>query len=609
MRRVFLIIIFFIASLSHLYAKETYVAPQANKIMFHVDRLPIDAGDRRELSKSLTILAKRDHDGSLREHRLTAQLLMLSMRLDSKNTLASELNQKLSTGGVLPMSDTQVRVLAIEKVYRLLDVISKTDKLSEARVLGVYLQDVLLGLDSDNPRVIKHEENQDRWIGVLPKYDREVVEEENSKVVIKSNRFNEAVEKANLTAKLDIIGSEGGKEVEDSKKTANIEEEKKEWAKWSKHKSAIATPLTLFDTINNQQVYRREMVTMNTLISPRAKLESVLHLEIKPWVKPDKIEHFKKKIVPLMMKHFGNFESLKVEVTVGGNLSHRNEKLLLLPLYLQLRASQEKLEIKEGMSVLGLLSGEVIKRNPDFWHLLKVIRKSEAANQRLLIPHTAEADLRQLVALEEENFFVKNEVILVSNVSEAFDALALSKSAAVNEASSEFAKIQKMIGIKSVGPFAVNKKVRTKLEEILAKNPSHLSAKMILLRGEVSRPKKLDTYFVADELSTLLGQLSYLNNKNEDSIYSGSLVSLAKNVESTLEELEPFVAADDRDLVSDLNEIADDLGAIARAKDKQGQRESIALDRTITNTFNQFKIKYLEVKTRLDEIMSKSPAI
>ena len=162
-----------------------------------------------------------------------------------------------------------------------------------------------------------------------------------------------------------------------------------------------------------------------------------------------------------------------------------------------------------------------------------------------------------------------------------------------------------------MGPFAANKIVRAKLEEILAKNPNHLSAKMILLRGNVSRSKKLDSYFIADELSVLLNKTSYLNERPTDEIYGRSVGRLAKTIETTVEELEPFLDANDRELTAYLTDIIDDLETIARAKAKQREqqyeerRESKALKKTVTQALDRFKIKYLAAKTHLDKIMSQ----
>ncbi len=172
MKRTLLAITFSFISTSIIYAKDTYVAPQAIKIMFHVDKLPIDQGMRKQLSTNLTILAKRAHNGSAVEHRLTAQLLMLAMRLDRENSSAVELNKNLSKGGALAVSDVQAKVKALQRLRRSIDLLSKTDRLSEARILEAYLKDVLIALDKNSPLAATHEENKNRWDGIVPVFEK-----------------------------------------------------------------------------------------------------------------------------------------------------------------------------------------------------------------------------------------------------------------------------------------------------------------------------------------------------------------------------------------------------------------------------------------------------
>ena len=534
-------------------------------------------------------------------------ILMLAMRLDRENTTAAELSKNLAGGGKLPVSDGQERLKALQNVRRNVETLSKTDRLSEARVLEVYLKDVLVGLNNDSPIAASHRENHNRWDGVVAPYVNKSTEQKRPDPDSDNHLSPEQPDTSNGDA--DMPDSSLENEDEPNLTDSDQSQQQLQFTKWTKQSSAIKTPLFLVKMVDDKPIRIEKMVTMFTKISPRVKLESKLILELKPWKKPEEVDSFKSKLDPMMKSEFGEYESVKVEVTTEGILSDKSKNNVSLPLCLQLHASKVNIPIRDGIVVMGQLSGKTIKRNSRFWQQLKLLRKSEANDQRLLIPFNAEPDLKQLVALEEEDFFVRNEVIIVMNLDEAIDLLSESNNADINEASEEFARIQQMIGSKSVGPFAVNKKIRAKLESILIKNPNHLSAKMILLRGDVGRSKNLDSYFVADELSRLLEKTSSLNEKQEDGINGGSLVKIAKEIEEVIEELEPFISAEDRKLTAHLTEIAGYLEDISRAKEKQSKRESIAVSRTITAALNNFKIKYLEAKAQLDEIMSKPPTI
>jgi hypothetical protein len=583
-----------------IYAEDTYLPPKAIKVMFHVDKLPIDKGMRKQLSMNLTILAKRAHGGDAMEHRLTAQLLMLAMRLDRENTSAAELNKSLSKGGILPVSDVQAKVKSLQKLRDTIDLFSKADQLSEERLLNDYLKDVLVKLDKNSPLAAVHKEDKNRWTGIVIAFDNSSPERAIPNPISSPKPAPTAELTENLVNERKPIPPE-----------PDQNNKKQEFTKWTKHNSGITTPLTLFTMLDDRARYRHEIVTMNTQISPRVKMESNLSLELKPWADAEKIDDFKNRIDPLMKAQFGKYESLKVEITTSGRLSSRSQRQILWPLFLQLKASERNIQVREGILVLGRLSGQNITRGSDFWHVLKLLRKSDAKNRRLLVPVSAERHLKQLVALEEEDFFVRNEVLLVSNLEESVDLLGQSVKSSVNEASVEFTKIQQMIGDKSVGPFAVNKEIRMRLEGILAKNPNHLSAKMILLRGNVSRPRKLDSYFIADELSVLLKKTSFMNKRAVEDIGGGHLGRLAEEIGKAVKELDPFLDSDDREMTSQLIEITGYLETLARAKAKQQEdfyqekRESSAVKRTITQALDDFKVKYLEVKTHLDKVMSE----
>ena len=574
-----------------LSAEEAYIAPLANQVMFRLDKLPIDKGIRKEISRNLTILVKRKHDGSAFEQRLTAQTLMLAMRLDRKNNTAQSLNSNLLIGVKLPVTDIQVKMKAKDRLYHFVDVLAREEAGDEAHRLVNYLKDVLVHLDKDSPLKGEHVEQLDRWKGIVSAYAEKVpvVKEPDPEKVANALRIVEepALDKIiEPDTKLDVKA--------------------KSYTKWTKQNSAISTILTIIRSNEEHHVTDKELVTMNSLISPRVKLDSELKLELKPWRGPDRIAQFKIKLMPLMKRQFENFESVKIEVTTEEKLSSKSDESILLPILLQLIASEQDIQIRDGMAVLAKLKGREIVRYPNFWKHLKLFRESGVSNQRLLIPSASAVDLKQLVALEEEDFFVRYEVLGVSKLDEAVDLLSNSQNSNIQEASEDFARIQDLIGTKSVGPFAVNKVLRGRLESILSKNPNHISARMILLRGEVSRSKTLDLYFVADELRPLLEQIAYINTKHVIDLSGQKLSSLAELIEVELEKLEPFLDSDGRELVGNIDEIAQIIAKMGRTKNK---RASIAIERALAALHADFKRIYTKTKVSIDTTLRDFPTL
>lgn len=602
--KLFITALFSLAGICINYAESPYESPQPVKIMFQVDKLPMDKGMRQNTSRNLTILAKREHDGSVKEQRLTAQLLMLSMRLDRENKEAPELNKKLSDGGSLPKADEQAWKNALNGIRRTSELLSKTNGLSEAKALDVYLQDVLVAIDGSNPIAARQEEYIKRWEGIVGTVEKEEVIAMPDVIRENNDDPDDVFDQAN--ANNDEPSGEHENRASDG-------ENSQEYARWKMHNSSIKLPLTFFTVEEEHVRHTEEFAFMNIKIFPRVKLDSNLMLELKPWADEEQIGEFKQKLEPMMKTQFGRYESVKVEIETDGRLSSRSLGRMMFPLTLQLKASERNIELKKGLSALGELSGTKITRNHDFWHMLKYYRKEKTSGQRMFIPVAAAADLMQLVALEEEDFFIRNEVLLAPDVDSAVDMMSESKNSDINMAAAEFAKIQAMIGEKSVGPFAVNPKIRADLEGILAKNPNHFSAKMILLRGNVSRPKKLNVYFIADELAIQLNHTSYLNERDENDISGDHANTLAKEIQEAIRNLEPLIDGKDRKITRNLTDLSVILETIARAREKQqqdennGKRPSKALMKTVTENLAAFKLKYAAAKTEFDTVMEKLP--
>jgi len=72
--------------------------------------------------------------------------------------------------------------------------------------------------------------------------------------------------------------------------------------------------------------------------------------------------------------------------------------------------------------------------------------------------------------LEEADFFVRNEVVLVKNVDEAMKYFGEISELDLKFAHQEFVKVRDLIGTRSVGSFSVDKSVIQSLKKVLEFN-------------------------------------------------------------------------------------------------------------------------------------------
>ena len=577
-----------------LCARASYVAPKPTQLMFQVDKLPMDRGTRKWLSGNLTTLAKRQHDGSAKEQRLTAQLLMLAMRIDSDNQDAIDTNQNLVDGKTPVTVDLKESIKSITKVQLALKNLENTDEGSEAHVLAEYLKDVIHTYEPGNDLVANHQFKHSRWEGILPKPAPAKPKLRDAKI--------EAI--VNKSPKLDN-NLAAGKGIEAKK------EEKKVTlpTRWNAQSSSITQPLLIDYKDDKDQTHyqsRTELVRLNVSFTPKEALDSSIELQIESEIDPGKVSGFKKQIETMMKDRFGKFQSIEMKLSTASKLHQNSRSEILLSICLQLLASEKGISIKEDAMVLGRLEGGKIKRNWDFWKKLKYFLPDGAVSGRFIIPAEAEPDLTQLLALEKESFFIKNEVLIAETIEEAVQLLGQSSNTDINDAAKQFANIQRLIGTKSVGPYSVDKQMRKRLEDILSKNPNHLSAKMILLRGDNTRNKRLERFYLAKEISYILNSIGWLVNQKIEHISPSFLEESVKEIEEFQKEYADLTDTKDRDLMTYLSNITETFEVVIRNKKK---RDSKATNNAIKEAMEQFAKQYKDAKTVVDEILKTLPPV
>ena len=579
-----------------LCARASYIAPKPTQLMFQVDKLPMDKGTRKWLSGNLTTLAKRQHDGSAKEQRLTAQLLMLAMRVDSNNQDAIETNQNLVDGKTPVTVDLEESMKSITKIQLALKNLENTDEGSEAHVLAEYLKDVIHAYEPGNDLVANHQFKHSRWEGILPKPAPAKPKLSDAKTVAKIETV------ANKSPKPDN-NLAAGKEAKKEEKKVILP------TRWNAQSSSITQPLLIEYKDNKDQTHfqsRTELVRLNVSVSPKEALDSSIELQIEPTIDPGKVSGFKKHIETMMKNRFGKFQSIEMKLSTASKLHQNSRSEILLSICLQLLASEKGISIKEDAMVLGRLEGGKIKRNWDFWKKLKYFLPDGSASGRFIIPAEAEPDLTQLLALEKESFFIKNEVLIAETIEEAVQLLGQSSNTDINDAAKQFANIQRLIGTKSVGPYSVDKQMRKRLEDILSKNPNHLSAKMILLRGDNTRNKRLERFYLAKEISYILNRIGWLVNQKIEHISPSFLEESVKEIEEFQKEYADLTDTKDRDLMAYLSNITETFEVVIRNKKK---RDSKATNNAIKEAMEQFAKQYKDAKTVVDEILKTLPPV
>lgn len=575
-------------------AQGSYVPPQQTRLMFHIDKLPIDKDRCNFISEQLTILVKREHDGSVRQHRLSAKTLMLAMRLNSGNLDAQRVNKELVSGVKPPASDQVENAKAALRIQQVIKGLMSTEVDSEGQVLATYLKDVMVGYVPDNPLYEGYKLDDDRWQGILP-------EPPKAEVAIKP--LEPGLPHGEGPQDEKNLATEPGVENPETTDTPEIKEIGDSITHWNKHTSSLTQPLLITYKEGEYDKERTELVPLSVTVKPEKSANSNLSLEIDPPMEDYKLEEFKNVLSTMMRNHFKKYDDVHLKIYTEPKLHSNSRKDLALPICLQLMASANDVTIRKGTIVIGTLQGKNIKRGYGFWKKFKYVLPESTKPGRLIVATEAELEVSQLIALEKEAFFLKHEVLTAANVQEATDMLGDSAVTEIKEASDDFAKIQKLIGTKSIGPFSVDKKMRQRLEAILVKNPNHLSAKMILLRGDPARNKRLERFFIAREASASLSRVSWMSGKD-------SLGANVDSMEAGMEAIDEFnkkyrrlIDTEDRDLGRYLSEIYETLEDLVRMKKKN---ESKTNTKAINGEMIEFTSKFKKAKVAFDKAAKAS---
>jgi len=474
----------------------------------------------------------------------------------------------------------------------LLKILLKAESDREAQVLAAYLKDVVFAYNPDVQIVAGHNEQFSRWQGILPKPEPIIV-----------------ASQPDLAEPIVAIPSETNPEVKPATGETEVEKSAETYVEWRPNSSSITLPLlTRFKRNAYDRNYQNktELVRLNVSITPKTELNSSVLLRITPKLAINESAIFKRTIETLIRDRFGKFQSVLITLDTKQNLHFSSRADIMLPISLQLMASERGITLKEESWVLGRLEGDRIKRNEDFWEKLEYFLDDESHSGLMIIPKSAEPDLVQLIALEKASFFVRNEVCTVENVEDAIQLLGKGDDSNISEASAQFADIQRIIGTRSVGPYAADKQMRNRLKAVLSKNPNHLSAKMILLRGDAARNKRLDRYYIAKKVSLILNGIGWLGAEQVERISSAFLEGKVKQIENFQKEYSNLVGSKDRDLTTYLSNIASTLEVVIRSKKK---RKSKTNTKTIKEAMVQFSKQHKDAKKVVDEILRELPQI
>lgn len=567
-----------LATVSSLQAA-TYIAPENKPILFKADQLPLDTDVMKELGQKLTVIAARDNaNHSPEQLRATSQLLAIAQRLHPQLEQINMMNQALSDDQLFPKSNETEINQAKEKVWAVVGFLSKPEAGKQANLLSQCIKDALSGIDAKNPLLLNHQTDPKVWDGIVAP-----LESFNPPPILPPDPEPDK-EPEEEPKKGDP--SDQPKETEEKEEPTNEEQAppKPQNNTW-KIANAQLFGAGLYQFKDRHGIVRhkpdilRYKVSLNKVSgedTPRFSITSSPQFEGQDFLKATEDDLRK-----VLVKRWEKYEKVHVNVQLPNAYSSFNSqsKSAVAPLAIILDASLSNKPIREDLLIHGSMSENGhLYRSPHYWDYIDLMTKRND-KCRILVPADAEGDYRQIIALNQPEYFIKNEIISVRDLADAAKYYSKQDDSSIAEATALFKEIQKVAQTRAIGPLAANPHVRERLAKILSIMPNHLSAKMLMLQGGGSRPTALESKYLAYEMQTILSEMVWIFEAgNLEEHHVQYLNATHDSMTDQLKSVERFVDTRDRQFHYDVEQTTDKLRNLAKAikasKDNQEKEEN-----------------------------------
>ena len=575
-----------------------YLPPQEYKVMFELDKIPLDRDMVNTLSWSLSNLVRPNLDQRRKTHDLNAQILSLSLRLNPENDDAKAHQKAFIAKRPVKAANEEDVQKSTKIVQRMINHLAADSSNRQSGKLMNFLKDVLVQVDPNNPRVRGHKVNAARWDGIITKRGSLPKPPITPPVTPPVDPgIDDTPDKPDQPDTADT-GDKGEPDKPDSGDTQPVEKK----ATWSSIPESIKANLVLMIKVDDKDSPHRNVHDVNVSFDISEKVESKLHFNFEPRPDGDINKKVKESLNKRLVDKYGSFPNLSSVLEVAQMLTEECLGQSMAALMLDLSASLEGIEMRKDIAIAGdLWTANELGRSSNFWRELIAFRTG-LSDTRLLCPLSTREDFKHLVILEEPEFFAKNEVIAVKNIDDALRYAAKETSdEKLQQASAIFKDIQKRIGTRSVGSFSVDKRIRAKLEQILELNPNHISAEMILLRGDNSRSTKLSSKHLSYELNHLVGSFKWVSEKKAHELNAEHMKDFSDDVKDKMKKLKRYISSKDADIQKSMDAIASELNNIGRAREKDSSYHK----RAAANAHRRLKDEYQKLRKTLDMHIGK----
>ena len=286
----------------------------------------------------------------------------------------------------------------------------------------------------------------------------------------------------------------------------------------------------------------------------------------------------------------------------SGYSFQQNQASMSGPVWLLAHAALSGIE-PEGLFIAELTENQQWILPAFFWRMIMALAESETGGGRLVVPVSAEAPLRNLLALQHPDFFLRYEVLVASSADEFVQLTKKQRTEEQIAVSEKFREINERAGDSSLGLYLANRFVLQRLKDITAQAPYHLSAKLLAKQGSGTWPRFMTREAIAAELWRRIEMLPLPLGTNPRKISAQDIAQLQAFSDRIPEDIKfvgTYAESDDISLVKEANKLAEatrDLLSVLQDSRREWQKYN-----DIKQGQRRLRKEYFKLCKRLAEV-------
>ncbi len=574
-----------------------FIEPNDSLKLFDSNKLGVEETELKKLTRSLSQLLQREQTNSALDYRINAKIIALLDRLPSDMAMNQEFELKLLAGkeiGKLPHSELRDSKLII---YQNILILSSRVGVEDAQLIGGAMRDIMADVD-----LLPTEEVFD-WQGVI--------------------------------ASLDQFEAATPKLIEDVK-AAELVERNLAPMKLGKLDATIRAPYRVLRERINPVDRRWVKVEGDGFVEVRmlsgdGYIEKVLSIEeysaesffekggfdfiVAPDENVNLTEVFGEKLVNWFAEHHGLELGGELAVILNQQYNLQNQNALLAPLCLASLAARDGLTLHPDLALSFAMNSRGDFVEP--YELIRNLRTLERQSRGgLLLQTEVDESMLEGLMVRSPNFFVKWEVCQVDDMADAVErAMEIPRTEQLAKAREQFAEVRKVMTAENLASMIKNTHVRQRLSQVLAHDPQHISAKMLLAAGENGIPEFYTEMYVAEYLWKVIEELDGENLADQSLLLDPDFLAKVGRCNRYTVEIYKNVQKDHscytlcRSMLKSIQEVKGNMDKLARHRailEDRGEyatRSEIDIvdtyERRIESSISDLPNKYDEVKNQL----------